>query len=643
MLTENQINALPERIYERLQNINTEYYTIIGRVIKDIGELRPKDVHQLQQMYDYGADMDEVVEELERASEKNVAEIYEIFNIVAKENYNYAKPFYEAQEISYIPYEENEKLQQYVKSIARQTVNEYINLTQHTAFAVFSKDGKSIAPLFENNKNKAATSLSDTYTKIVDYAVTKVQLGEESYSSAMRGAMKALVNSGIRTVDYESGYSRRLDTAVRQNILWGAKQCNQNTSDMIGEEFGADGYEISYHSNPRPSHADMGGRQYAIGKGRTVNGVYYPSFEEKAEPLLKDYGCLHFKFSILLGISQPAYSKEQLEEFKANDNRTFEFEGKEYTGYEATQIQRKLETAVRGQKDLANIAKASGNDTLRREAQEKINQLTRKYKQFSDTAGLPTRVERMRVDGFRSVKVKQELTKGGSSGIIRESEKLSELGKFKEKIKLDGNMSKEYYSAVKKKFSQGSDFAKTAFNKFVPDNSVIDSAFEGTAMYNTKTKKISMHYGADLNNPRGACITYFHEHGHLIDDVAGNLSKDKMFRTLLEEDTLLYRKAYGKSHGLKTIDKVDKAISKELNSMRKHSGVSDILDGLTGGNISGVAGHSTDYWKKDGNLQAEAFAHMFASQFDKVRYAEMKKYFPQSLEWFENKLKEAVK
>ena len=246
-------------------------------------------------------------------------------------------------------------------------------------------------------------------------------------------------------------------------------------------------------------------------------------------------------------------------------------------------------------------------------------------------------------DNWTADKKPKPVDKSSESGIIKESEKLSELGKFKEKIRNDSSMSKEYYATVKKKFSHGSDFAKTAFNKFVPDNSVIDSAFEGTAMYNTRTKKISMHYGADLNNPRGACITYFHEHGHLIDDVAGNLSKDKMFRTLLEEDTLLYRKAYGKSHGLKTIDKVDKAISKELNSMRKHSGVSDILDSLTGGNISGVAGHSTDYWEKEGNLEAEAFAHMFASQFDKVRYAEMKKYFPQSLEWFENKLKEAVK
>ena len=418
MLTENQINHLPERIYERLNKVNSDCITSISNVIKEIGELRPKDVHQLQQMYNYGADIDKVVKELARANEKNVSEIYEMFDIVAKDNYNYAKPFYKAKGIEYISYEENENLKEYVKSIAKQTADEYINLTQHTAFAIFSQDGKSIAPLFEKNKNKIATSISDTYTRVIDYAVTKVQLGTESYQSATREVVKAMVNSGIKTVDYATGYKRRLDSAVRQNILWGLKECNQNSADMIGEEFGADGYEISYHSNPRPSHADMGGKRYARGPARTVKGVYYPSFEEEAEPLLKEFGCLHFKYSILLGISPPAIKPEQLAEFKANDNKTFEFEGKK-TVYEGKQIMNKLESSAKNYKDLANAAKASGDDVLRREVQEKINLITSKYYKISQASGLPTRAERMQVAGFRKLKEDENLTFIKNQSIIK--------------------------------------------------------------------------------------------------------------------------------------------------------------------------------------------------------------------------------
>lgn len=640
MLNEHQINFLPERIAQRISDINSEYLENIGTVIKKIGELRPKDVHQLQRMYNYGADMEKVIAKLSSVSGKNVQEIYDIFNIVAKENYDYAEPFYKAQGLKFIPYEDNESLQRYVNSLAKQTVDEYINITQHTAFAVFAKDGKSIAPLFEANKNKLATPLSDTYTKLVDYAVTKVQLGEESYTKAMRDVIKGMVNSGIKTVDYATGYSRSIESAVRQNILWGVKQCNQNTADMIGEDFGADGYEVDYHSNPRPSHADMGGKQFAKGPARTVKGVYYPSFEEMAEPLLNEYGCLHFKFSILLGISVPAHTKQQLEEFKARDKQTFEFEGHKYTAYEGKQLQGRIESAVKYQKDLANTAKKAGDDDLRREAQYNINVLTNKYAKLSEASGLPTRMERLQMGGFKPVKT---VDKSVKSGIIKSNDRLSELGRFKERIRNDKEMSKEYYATVKEKFSHGSDIAKAAFNKFVPEGSVADAAFEGIARYSTTTKKISMHYGADLINPRGSCITYFHEHAHLIDDMAGNLSKSKEFKELLMDDALSYRKTYGKAHGLKTFSDVDNAISAELNSMRKHSGVSDILEGITGGNIHGVAGHGNSYWQQEGNIEAEAFAHMFASQFDGVRYTEMKKYFPNALKWFENKLKEAVK
>lgn len=424
MLDEYTIEMLPEAIYRRFNKINAEYLDIIATKINEIGRLRATDINRMQAMYENGGNIDKITQKLADATGKSISDIHEIYDAVAKENYEYTKPFYAAKSKPFIPYEGNEKLQKYVRSLAVQTANEYVNLTQHTGFAVFSKGGKSIAPTFASNADKVATSLSDTYTKVLDLAVTKAQLGETDYRSAMREVIKAMSDSGIRSIDYATGYTRRLDSAVRQNVLWGIKQCNQNTADIVGEQFGADGYEISYHSNPRPSHADMGGRQYAIGEAKRINGVYYPSFST-VEPLLSDFGCLHFKFSIVLGISSPAYSKEQLAALKERDKQTFEYEGKEYNGYEATQVQRKLETAIRRQKERANMAKAAGDDTLRREAQQKINQLTAKYKDFSDKSGLPTKMERAQMSGFRKVKTKDELkkkvAKGEKSGIIKKS------------------------------------------------------------------------------------------------------------------------------------------------------------------------------------------------------------------------------
>ena len=219
----------------------------------------------------------------------------------------------------------------------------------------------------------------------------------------------------------------------------------------------------------------------------------------------------------------------------------------------------------------------------------------------------------------------------------------SDLSIFKNKLRNDTNIDKEYYNILKEKFSHGNKDAKHLFAKYASGDTIETSLFEGTAHYNTKTKKISMHYRADLDNLRGTGATWFHEHGHLIDDALGTVSNDKQFKALLNEDVYQYRIRYGKEHNLRTYDKVDKAISGDLQDMRKHSAVSDLLDGLTSGNIRGCAGHMYDYWDNLENITLEAFAHMFEAQFDKVRYDEMKKYFPQSLEYFEKKLKEAAK
>ena len=219
----------------------------------------------------------------------------------------------------------------------------------------------------------------------------------------------------------------------------------------------------------------------------------------------------------------------------------------------------------------------------------------------------------------------------------------SDLSTLKCKLRNDSDIEKEYYNILKEKFSHGNKTAKHLFAKYAGGETIDVSMYEGTAHFNTKTKKISMHYKADMRNIRGAGTTWYHEHGHLIDDSLGMVSRDEHFKELLEQDTFQYRIKYGKEHNLKTYDKVDRAISNDLQDIRRHSAVSDLLDGLTKGNIRGCAGHSIDYWDNQENITSEAFAHMFEAQFDEVHYKEMQKYFPKSLEYFEKKLKEVAR
>ena len=81
--------------------------------------------------------------------------------------------------------------------------------------------------------------------------------------------------------------------------------------------------------------------------------------------------------------------------------------GKHYTVYEASQLMRQLETSVRRQKDIANLAKLSGDDRLRREAQAKIVTLKAQYKAVSEASGLKLRAERMVVEGYTKQQAKE--------------------------------------------------------------------------------------------------------------------------------------------------------------------------------------------------------------------------------------------
>lgn len=82
-------------------------------------------------------------------------------------------------------------------------------------------------------------------------------------------------------------------------------------------------------------------------------------------------------------------------------------------------MQRQIETAIKKQEDLSIIAGAAGDTDLQLQAQGKINLLASKYAKFSKAADLPTRVERLKVEGFRSVKLPQkQLTNAVKGGII---------------------------------------------------------------------------------------------------------------------------------------------------------------------------------------------------------------------------------
>lgn len=403
MIDERIIDKLVERLVLRIEEGNSYTLQKIGESIKQIGALSPSKAQQLGQILKYGGNYDSIVKKLAQITELNVKDIYEIFDEVAKNDYAFAKQFYNYRGIKYIPWEDNIALQNQVKALARITANEYVNFSSTLAFT------KKV------NGRVIYTDLARTYQETLDKAILNVAQGKSTFDEEMYSTIKELGSSGIKKVDYASGRSMRLDSAVRMNLKGALRNLHNETQAVIGEEFGSDGVEISVHENPAPDHAQVQGRQFSKEEFEKFqndmdavdyNGVVFPSeYNGHDRRSISEHNCYHYTFDIVLGVSRPNYTAEQLQEIINENEKGFELDGEHYTNYEGTQMQRRLETKIREQKDIQIIAKASGNKELVEESQRKITQLTRKYKELSDVSGLPTKLSRMRVSGYKRTSV----------------------------------------------------------------------------------------------------------------------------------------------------------------------------------------------------------------------------------------------
>ena len=428
MLTEEMQERLIQSLLDRVEQLNVELLIEIGEQIKYIGTLAPSDVHKLSQIILYGENVNWIARRLSEITNLNVRDIYKILKKTAIENQEFARQFYKARGIDFIPYEKNELLQKQVNAIAKITANKYKNIMNSTAYVLDDK----LVPI------------QKIYTEVVDKAILSVSQGKESYQMAMRKSMNELVQKGMRirvdkngnptgtrVVDYKSGLSRRADTAIRMNMLEGIRTTSDELQKQFGEEFGANMIEVSHHQNSAPDHIDtVDGKQFAridvireqIASGEEkeiklsdisgdrvkVKGKWYKDFDsvnEKLERPVSTLNCRHYIFTGILGVSQPLYTKEQLEKDKENNLKGFEYNGKHYTLYEGTQLQRQIETKVRELKDRQIMYKSMGDIEEVGNCQRRITELTHKYNDLNKASGLKSKFARMNVNGYRKMKV----------------------------------------------------------------------------------------------------------------------------------------------------------------------------------------------------------------------------------------------
>lgn len=402
-------NVLIERIVRRQEIANEKILREIGRILGEIGDLTPSEAYTIGQQLKYGESLQKIVKIISENSQLTEVEIYKMLEHEAKVNLNFSKKYYKAKNVDFIPYEKNISLQNLVNEIAIATINEYRNIANTTGIT-----------FLDINKNKVTKGIQVAYSQIVDDAITNVVTGKQTFYQSLSDQLKTIGKNGVQSIEYESGYHRRIDSALRMNLQDGLSQLSIAQQDIMGKQFGADGVEITTHLLPAPDHTDIQGHVFDIdnfnklqdfeyyGVFSDVNGREYErSSENKIRPI-GELNCYHTMFKIVLGVDEPRYSQEELDKINADNKKGFDFDGKHYTLYEGSQLQRRLELEIRRDREqnisLKSALKNTKDDETKKKltddiskTNEHINKLFTKYHELSKISGLKTRLERTRI------------------------------------------------------------------------------------------------------------------------------------------------------------------------------------------------------------------------------------------------------
>ncbi len=383
MLTRGRLEEALRSVTDRLNKVNRLFVRKIAAQILRIGELNQTSVNRLIVMQDMGADVADITQQLQKATELNIRDIMAIYQKALTESYT-DRRFAAYLQQNPLPEDRRDRIVQFAQNVAAQTATAMQNLSNTTAVA-------------------------GRYKNAVDQAITAVSTGLQDYKGATRDIIRDIGYNGLQ-VYYESGYHRRLDTAVRQNVIDGVNQINQNASLAMGEALGFDAVELSAHAHSAPDHEPVQGRVFLkqeferMQAGEDFSDVDGRRYEGFRRPI-GEWNCMHIAMAFSTEHSVRRYSEEQLQQWADDNRKGCTVNGRHMTTYQAQQAMRRTETLVRRDKDLANAARTAEDDKLRRECQIRINARTVQYYALAKEAGLTPHGDRLSVEGFKAVKV----------------------------------------------------------------------------------------------------------------------------------------------------------------------------------------------------------------------------------------------
>ena len=379
------LDALPEELAELYRALEDTLLDEICSRLKLADQLNEVTVQDIRALRSHGIDLKDIKKAVRKTTGISETKLNKLLDDVVERNQKY---YTELIDLAHITQPETLVSVEDTWAIYEQTKQTLRNITRSMGFLVDA--GRTMLPP------------AKAYQWALDNATMRIQSGAISYNQAIKSAVQQLAQSGLKVVDYESGVHRQIDSAVRTAVMTGVNQICAKYTEQSAEWLETPYFEVSAHAgardkpgpSPWSSHKDWQGKVYSIRAGDI-----YPSIYEVcglgAVDGLEGANCRHRRNVWVEGVSERTYTDEQLEHI--DDELGCEFDGKKYTAYEATQMQRRVEREVRRLKREESAYKAAGLHEDETAVNIRLRRLNAKYKAFSAAAGLSEQRERMKV------------------------------------------------------------------------------------------------------------------------------------------------------------------------------------------------------------------------------------------------------
>ena len=648
-----QYEPSADRIIALYQQLEDDILSAVIRRILKMGYVSEASKHQLEVLQAAGLLYDDIVQLIADRTDACTAQVKALFEDAGVQTVAIDNSLHEAAGALPIDIRQDSSTRQVLEAGYKKTLGTMQNLVSTTA-----------------------TQTQTAFIQTCDRIYMQVSSGAFSYQEAIMNALRALADTGAEVV-YPTKHKDRMDVAVRRCVLTGVSQTAAAVSLRQAEDAGCYLMEITAHSGARPDHAEWQGQLVTItGKdaGKIIDGLRVFTLSEivyGSGEGFKGWNCRHNWHAYYPGFSTPNYTQEEL---KKLDEPCISYNGKLYTEYEVSQMQRAQERRVRAWKRRCITAQESVNsatdEATRATAQAEFDRSARylknneaKLKDFCRQTGQDRDRFREQVLRFNRstaqkavhaaqqddspiketmekavASIKNKLTKNQKSGTIN-------LGEVK-------NYGKKHAKNIRAYLQDAPKDIQKVWNICSPYFHNLGYIQSGASNYSYRRDGVQIIESRILNSSVSAPYqVIFHEYGHHADYVLNRLygnGDESVAYSVYYKDGLLGRTAraeaaqkvdaYKTKFGFVSRKEAEEAYVAMLKQKYKETdkrAIGDLSDMLEGalpfntGKPLGI-GHKAGYWHGRDNGR-EIFAEMFSASVNNPESLKLiKEHFPET-------------